>query len=70
MPDTEVVHDSLPDDTYRVSAYTRHLTDNTPVWQWGAFEFGDMSLFAPVGTLGERRDFVATQLYAQIKGWK
>lgn len=63
---THIVHDSSADDTYRESPYTEHLTSNTPIWKWGAFEYEDMSVFAPLGTLGERRDLIATRVHAEI----
>lgn len=66
MTDTQVIHDSYPDDPYRETPYTRHLTDNTTVWAWGAFEFPTMTVFAPLGTLGERRSFVADQVHAEM----
>jgi hypothetical protein len=62
-----IVRDSYPDDTYRVSGYTEWLTANTPIWAWGAFDYPDMTIFAPLGTLGERRDLVATQIRAEIE---
>lgn len=57
--ESHIVQDSLPDDTYRVSDYTEWLTEHTTVWAWGAFAYPDMTIFAPLGTLGERRDLVA-----------
>lgn len=62
-----VVHDSLPDDTYIESPYTEHLTANTTIWAWGAFAYPEMTVFAPVGTLGERRDLVAEIVYREIQ---
>lgn len=53
-------------DDYRETPYTEWLTANTTVWAWGAFDYPDMTVFAPLGTLGERRDFMAKQLYADI----
>lgn len=64
---SRVVNDSYRDDTYRETPYTEWLTAHTPVWAWGAFTYPDMSVFAPLGTLGERRDFVANQVHAQIE---
>ena len=51
--------------TYRTDGYAKWLTDNTPVWQWGAFTFETFTLFTPVGTLGEPRDFIAKH-YAEL----
>jgi hypothetical protein len=62
-----IVNDSSDDDTYRVSPYTEWLTANTTAWAWGAFDYPDMTVFAPLGTLGERRDLIANQLYAEIE---
>lgn len=61
-----IVRDSYEDDTYRESPYTEHLTTNTTVWKWGAFAYPDMTIFAPLGTLGERRDLIADMLRAKI----
>lgn len=57
----------LDTDDYRESPYTAWLTDNTPVWKWGAFAYPDMSIIAPLGTLGERRSLVADQIRAEIE---
>lgn len=48
------------------SVYARYLTDNTTVWLWGAFTFPSMTVFAPVGSLGEPRDFIANSLHETI----
>lgn len=68
---TRIVHDSYEDDSYRESPYTQWLTDHTPVWAWGAFTYPNVSVFAPLGTLGERRDLVAGIIYRELetKGW-
>jgi hypothetical protein len=58
---------ALDTDDYRESPYTKWLTANTPVWAWGAFAYPDMTIFAPLGTLGERRSLVADQLRAEIE---
>jgi hypothetical protein len=57
----------LDSDDYRESPYTRYLTDNTSVWVWGAFDYADMSIVAPLGTLGEHRSLVADQIRAEIE---
>lgn len=44
---------------YRTDGYAAWLTDHTAIWQWGAFTFEHFTLFTPVGTLGEPRDFIA-----------
>ena len=58
----------LDTDDYRESSYTEWLTAHTTVWKWGAFTYPDMSIFAPLGTLGERRSLVADIIRAQWEG--
>lgn len=57
----------LDTDEYRASGYTEWLTANTTIWAWGAFEYPDMTVFAPLGTLGERRSLIADQIRAEIE---
>jgi len=64
---TRIVRDSNADDTYRESPYTEWLTANTTVWRWGAFTYPDMTVFAPLGTLGERRDLIAQRVYREVR---
>lgn len=67
MDQSRIVHDSLPDDTYRETPYTEWLTANTTIWKWGAFEYPDMTIFAPLGTLGERRSLMADVIRAELE---
>jgi hypothetical protein len=64
---TRIVHDSYPDDTYRETPYTEWLTAHTTVWAWGAFAYPNVTVFAPLGTLGERRSLVADQIHSAIE---
>jgi hypothetical protein len=50
----------------RETPYTRHLTDRTRVWKWAAFDYRDFSIIAPVGTLGQPREFIADEAAAEI----
>lgn len=56
--------DEMP---YRTDGYAAWLTDHTTVWQWGAFTFKRFTVFAPVGTLGEPRDFMARGLAEHLE---
>ena len=63
---SRIVNDSSADDSYRETPYTEWLTAHTSIWKWGAFAYPEMSVFAPLGTLGEKRGLVAARVYSEL----